>query len=596
MRNPFILIIAFITLRLHISHADMTVSPIRPMYECDPIDYSIMLSDWYLTCKKSCSPTAGWARSVIDIYVDSFATEILNVYAATVYRTTTESHTDLLDNCRYSSYVSPLIIHDEDVQNYKEILFNQIKINPHNNTLIIEDPQIPECSYFRDNYVSYDTIISQKYKGQIIGGTSPNNYILSIPALGVTAQYKEGAARLGSQILYWNISGSVNTQCTIKKKYSETCKSDDKLMKWWCPSFGGSISLNESAVSTCAGTLLPVNHGVYVELSETSSVDSRTSIITGLISSVIPGPEQQSLILINKAIADFSNSICESVCDLTDQSASVRDNTTSVIETPIGPWLAWRDAISSNNHIYYMTACRRVSDWTLSFPLNPCPKSVGMTIHDNGTGLALWDPAQNYFIIGQKCNQFIPADWYTDIKHNKSITIHFWGKKLLINPPYSWQSNWEDSELHIHRSSKWTPYVDGSDIKSNDDMLNLLDSTHDHIRHIARIVQADTSRNLTIVSKFINGLKDIGYTISNIGAVIHEYTMHIFMFIFKVIGFIVALFLLFKISWYLIQKAYRRNSHHNPNNMEADIPSSSIRTRDSIDQLIRRRGMMLSEL
>jgi hypothetical protein len=565
------------------------------MYECDPIENAVKLSDWYSTCKNSCSPSAGGAKSVIDVYMDTVASAIIDSYVTLMYRTTTESHTDLLDNCRYTTYVSSVSIHDEDIDRYRNLVLNSAQSNPGNGTLVIEEPKIPECSYFRDNYLSYDTLISQKYKGQIVGGTSLENYIMKIPALGVSARYKEGAARLGTQVIYWNISSITGSQCSIMKKFSQNCRSDSAMRKWWCPSFGGSILLNQSAVNTCAGDLLPINSGIYVALSQTSPTDSTFSILnTGI--KEMDSDLQQVLVLINKALSDFSGGACESICDLTDQSSSIRENTTSVIETPIGPWLAWRQSVSTPDHIYYMTSCRRISEWKLMFPLNPCPKSTGLTISDGGNGMSLWDPAQNYFIIGYKCQDFEPSDWAADIRMNRSITIYFWGKKLVISPPYSWNSSWEDSELHIHRTSKWTPYVDGVDIDSGEDMTNLLDSTHRHVDHLSRVVRVESSRNLTILSKLVNGIKDVGYTISGIGYMIRNYLVATAMFVFKIIGICVLMWVGLRISWYVIKKIYYRKTVKSKDGIVYTTPEEIISRSSAPNALQKRRGLSLDEL
>ncbi|AAT66749.1 G [Maize fine streak virus] len=586
-----------LALLLHLTEcADYITSPIRPMYECNSFDSSVTLSSWYQTCRASCRPDAGWARSNITLYYDTFAGSVIPVYQMQIYRTTIESHTDILDNCKYTEYSTPIIIDKDDITMYTTKLFTTATLNPNNSTLIIENKTIPECSYFRDKYSSYDTIIATKYMARVMSSSVASEYYLKIPALQATMSYSSGSARYGSGVLVWNITLPNINQCTLSDGITETCRSDSMLGKWWCPSLIGSILLTKGATATCKGDLIQVSPGIYVTLSGTSTVDSTASMLQDGIDELEPDLVSV-LTQINKAMTTFASASCESICDLADQTFSLRENTTSVVETPIGPWLGWRESLSNLNHIYYVSACRRVTQWKIMSPLNPCDSTVGLTITDGEKGLSLWDPAQNYFIMGAECADFVRSDWKTLMGKKQSIQIHFWGKKLIIYPPYIANTSWEESELHIHRTSKWTPYIDGQDINTEDDMLTLLDQIEHHSRKLVRVIGMEQTKNLTIFTKLWTGISDIGSTISGIYHGVASAIGHFLNFIIKlVIGFTVGTIMLY-ISWIIIRKLILKQKNRKPEQDQEMMDVAPIHRSGGLTQpILRRKGISMDDM
>lgn len=454
--------------------SEYVVSPVRPLYECDPISRSVLLSVWYESCKYSCSPYKGMTTSQYELYKDERMSMGATAYLVHYMENQVSSHTDLFDNCNMFHSTVIKSPEDSDIPSLRDRVLQISEKYKNNTTLIIEDPLMPECSYFSDKYVSYMSIIAVKMVGRIsIEGTdSPT---VSIPALSVRMEVGEGYSRYGDSVVILNVTEKDVGSCSVRRYDDIVCVNYTKSSLLDCPQMGMTFSVTEGNYSHCGiSNITAQGGGYYLSRSTSQYKGSLYSSISDSISGLSDPGVAYVISQINIAYGSFADAACESICDISDQLFSINERSSSVLETPIGPWLGWREPVSRLEHVFYVSSCRRVSNWKLDSPLSICPNTSGMSISNQEGEQELWDPRNTYFILGSSCSEYPPSDLHHNLVENRTVTIGFWGKELRANPPYITDVSWEDSSLKIFRSSKWIPFIHGISANATSDFYAML--------------------------------------------------------------------------------------------------------------------------
>ncbi|BAA25158.1 glycoprotein [rice transitory yellowing virus] len=432
----------------------MDVPPdMYPMYSCPNLSNSSPLPLWYGSCINSCQITSSKETMAVTVWAINSTVDIIMGYKLTTFFETKFSHVGPFGGCSISLVGSePRSAPEALISGWRSKILSQGNIQDAAWYLYND----PECNYFSDIYSSGFFVRIDRIKLTVLIDAVGNLYLSDLVA-GSYDSYDKGFATHGNNVWIWDTDRvKVDNNCYFKQTDDTYCDYDNTTGYILCKTIGVSFrsELQTRVESPCAGHLNISTDGVIYRLEGTADTPSTQDRLSSILKNNVNLGMESLISLINDVFTNIESSYCTGMCDLMEVILSNYPTATTVLETPIGPWLP----ITTNGHTV-MTACSSDPNWVIKTPVSYCySKKMIKVVNKDTMREAWWRIVNSYIILNETCTDENTTSFNLvkeRMELRQDITYSFWRGDLIVSYPYN-KSRWITyKDEKIQRSSKW---------------------------------------------------------------------------------------------------------------------------------------------
>ncbi|AVV48079.1 glycoprotein [Wheat yellow striate virus] len=424
-----------------------------PIYSCPNLSNAYLLPIWYGSCLDACQITTPKHTVNVKLWTINSSVTDVDGYQIDVYYDTKFSHVGPFGGCSVS--LSESVTKEpkqEDIMIWKSRLVSK-PVNDVESWIMYDEPS---CNYFSDEYSSGFRLVITRTKLKLMIDSVGNLYIADLRP-GSYDTYKTGYAIHGSTAWIWDTDDSMNHgMCYFKQTDDTYCDYDNNTKYMFCKMSGVSFdtTVQQRITSSCAGDLNISTDGVIYQIGDSGDTASTQQRLSDILHQNVELGMQSLVSLINDVFINIESSYCTGVCDIMEVIVSNYPTATTVLETPIGPWLP----ITSDGHTI-MTPCMADVNWIIQTPIVYCfSKEMIKVINKDTRKEAWWRIVNSYIILNETCsdtNSTALEILRDRMSKRRDIVYSFWRGDLIVSYPYN-KSRWITyKDEKIQRSSKW---------------------------------------------------------------------------------------------------------------------------------------------
>ncbi|UKL15220.1 MAG: glycoprotein [Artemisia capillaris nucleorhabdovirus 1] len=528
-----------------------TDTDLYPIYYCPNVSIYDLLPVWYSGCLSMCSITS--VQDLVDISVFQINSTLgsTDLYKVSVRSVTKYSHVSVFGSCTVSvtadDYVSPP---SDKLSEW----VTKLSIDRPSGSQEWDYSSDPPCNYFSDEYSTGYKLYVTHYKVEISVDSAQNRYLRD-PTNGLYMSYEQDYYVDGSTFYHWVQNSDVSQEvCYFREIGEDSCTVDSSSGYISCRVLGITFKkdIKNIITSSCAGSLNVSSDGVIYQVLSAYNKTSLSDRLSGLLSSNIN--MNQLIHVINDALISIEDAYCSSTCDVMEIILSNYPTATTVIETPIGPWLP---LVAKGNTV--MTACSADTEWYLKLPIEYCAeKNMMKVVHNSTKSEEWWRIMNTYVVSGESCNSS-DSGWdeilVEKMQSKREIVFHFWRGDLTLVYPYN-VSHWTlYKDEKIQRSSKWFPKLQYMMLDKEIYIDNVTQALHNYTQDIYNHYMGNQTASTGLGSIIPRILDRITLSVGNAVKLVVKISGEVILFIMShihLIGDIIITVVCMVIGYYLI--------------------------------------------
>lgn len=443
-----------------ISGGDTTsyMTDIYPIYSCPKADESLETGTWYGACRDSCTMGSNVTITSLEVYIRNDTIGEVVIKKVSSIWINRQSHVSLFGDCevnRASDFTRTPT--ESDLNN----IINKALMYPDDNqgTLIIDTVEDPSCDYFNDHMSGgfVHKIVNERWpvKTDIEG-----NKYLQDPQTHNMVPFSAQKLYSGNKWHIWTNKNGDKQGCYFQMIGGDNCTVSSDTHTYTCTNLGitFSLSIADKVQNTCVGDLNISSDGIIYKVKSTTKLSSFSNRLISLWTQTQEAHITELITLVNDGFKQIESSYCESTCDTVDILLHRGERYSTVVETPVGPWLPFTKEGKG-----YVVPCKADTDLSLKLPLIICEDNLLLKVQSvRNDEEYWWDPSRTYVSPDTLCPSSLNSETYVHhlMGKEKDLRINFWRGTAIIPYPYNLTVMWEEQTAgKVHRSAKWFPRI-----------------------------------------------------------------------------------------------------------------------------------------